>query len=114
VDTLDRLWILRHSVAHNAGFVTARDAARAGVASLSNAVVDIDAAFINETFDFLCAISKRVAEGVGDRVLLEWLRSKKEAGKNWKRDKQTFIWLKFLATYVASRTEDLVAAGKWS
>ena len=107
IDTLDRLWVLRHSVAHNAGFVTARDAARAGVPALSNAVVDLNEEFIRETFDFLCNIAKRVATEVGDRVVLEWLRSKKEVEANWKRDKQTYTWLKYLAAYIPSRAREL-------
>ena len=38
IRTLNVLWILRHSVAHNAGFVTAHDAARIGQSNLAEQV----------------------------------------------------------------------------
>jgi hypothetical protein len=114
VDALERLWVLRHSVAHNAGLVIAQDAARGGMPHLSNEVVDIDAEFIDQTFLFLCNIARRVAEKVGDKVISDWLRSKKDNGMDYRRDKQTYTWLKWLATYVDSRAQDLPRVSKSS
>ena len=104
---LNRLWILRHSVAHNAGFVTTKDAGRMGLSHLSNSVVDIDAAFMADAFDFLGIIVSKITKNVGDKVLLQWLQSQIERGPDYKRDKHTYRWLKLLATYVKSRARNL-------
>ena len=107
VDDLERLWILRHSVAHNAGLVIAQDAARGGMPQLSNEVVDLGDDVVRDAFVFLCSIARTVAERVGDKVVTDWLRTKRIAGKDYLRDKQTYTWLKWLATYVDSRARDL-------
>lgn len=52
IPTLNRLWVLRHSVAHNAGFVTSPDAGRIGSAIISEKVINTDDNFILETFEF--------------------------------------------------------------
>lgn len=116
IETLEQLWVLRHSVAHNAGFVTSHDAARAGMPHLSNEVAAIDDEFIREAFYFLCEIASRVAESVGDTVLIAWLKSRVDAGKDYKRDKQTYSLLKWLATYVDSRAQAIprVLKGQYS
>ena len=107
VQELDRLWILRHSVAHNAGFVSAYDAARAGFPHIADKVADIDEEFILETFKFLVDIAERVAQGVGDTVLCRWLASRKTLGPNYIRDKEIYTALKLLSTFVDSRAQDL-------
>lgn len=107
IPELNRLWVLRHSVAHNAGLVTANDAGRMGLCNLSNSVVDIDATLISEAFSFLGAIAYRIAENVGDRVVLKWLQSQANQGPDYKRDSHTYTWLKLLATCIRSRTKDL-------
>lgn len=106
VATLERLWVLRHSVAHNAGFVTGYDAARTGLPHLGGSVVNVDEDLIAETFAFLGAIADRVAE-TGDKILLEWLRRQHEIGPYYLRDKETYRALKWIATSVHSRTGDL-------
>lgn len=105
--TLEKLWVLRHSVAHNAGFVIAYDAARAGIPDLADQVAHIDEDFIGEAFDFLSEIAKRLAEAVGQKILFQWLSTRKSIGPNWNRDKNTYTTLKLLATYIASRAQDL-------
>lgn len=112
VPDLDRLWLLRHSVAHNAGFVTAYDSVRGGMTDLADAVADIDGTFLSESFDFLSTIASRVAEVVGDQVVLAWLKSRIPAGKNYQRDKDTYKRLKLLATIVKSRTAELPSVTK--
>jgi len=112
VTELEQLWILRHSVAHNAGFVTTADAVRGGMAQLSNRVVDIDETFLNDTFAFLCVIARRVAEGVGGRVLLTYLQSKRDAGSDYARDKWSYSNLKRLSFYVPSRAAKLPTVAK--
>lgn len=114
IPTLDRLWLLRHSVAHNAGFVTAYDAVRGDMPALADSVADIDAEFLTETFAFLCTIARRVAEVVGDAVVIAWLKTRLPAGKDYQRDKATYKKLRLLATFVESRTRELPSATKSS
>jgi hypothetical protein len=104
---LKHLWIIRHSVAHNAGFVAQHDAVRSGLPNLSGKVADLQPEHLKETFEFLCRIAKRIAEVVGDRIVLDWLKSRVPQGKDYGRDKGIYKPLKLLATYVASRAEDL-------
>lgn len=112
IPDLDRLWLLRHSVAHNAGFVTAYDSVRGGMPDLADEVADIDDIFLSDSFDFLCGIARRVAEVVGDAVVLTWLRSRVPAGENYNRDKETYKKLKLLASFVNSRVAELPSITK--
>ncbi len=107
ISTLERLWVLRHTVAHNAGFVIHHDAYRIGAAALSEHVVNIDEVFIRETFEFLRPIAERIATDIGDAVLLEWLRTVVDNGADFTRDSATYIGLKKLATMAAARTQDV-------
>lgn len=107
IGTLERLWILRHSVAHNAGLVIGADAARGGMPHLSGNVADINEEFISDTFDFLCQIARRMAVQVGARVIQDWLRTRVASGADYQRDKETYKALKLLATFVDSRITDL-------
>ncbi len=104
---LERLWILRHSVAHNAGFVIHHDASRIGTSMLSEKVANVDASFVSAAFDFLSPIAQRIAETVGDKILLKWLRGAQELGSDYARDEAIYQRLKKLATYVDSRPSSL-------
>lgn len=101
------LWILRHSVAHNAGFVTAHDSARINQPTLSEKVAHIDESFIKETFDYLCSIASRIAESCGKSMLKQWLKSLRVYGSNWERDNNIYQAVKLLGTYVSSRNQEL-------
>lgn len=114
IQTLEKLWVLRHSVAHNAGFVSGYDAARAGIPYLAEEVAHLDEDFIKDAFEFLSAIAKRLAEHVGQNVLFKWLATRKAIGPDWNRDKETYTHLKLLATYVPSRAQDLPRITKGS
>jgi hypothetical protein len=107
IPILERLWILRHSVAHNAGFVIHHDASRIGDGKLSEAVVAIDADFMAQTFATLKPIAERLASLVGDVVLLQWLHSIKGLGPDYGRDGQIYSQLKKLTCYVMSRVQDV-------
>jgi hypothetical protein len=107
IRTLNVLWILRHSVAHNAGFVTAHDAARIGQHTLSEQVAHIDAPFISESFDFLKLIAERLATNTGKSILKRWFVSVKEYGKDWQRDKEVYVRVKHLGLCVVPRTHEL-------
>ena len=110
--TLSRLWIVRHSVAHNAGFVTAPDAARLGSSRLNEQVVAIDETYIEGSFKFLCGIARRVATLCGECVLTQWLRSLDDLRPDYGRDGHTYDQLKLLATFIASRPKDLPTFGE--
>lgn len=104
---LEPLWVLRHSVAHNAGFVTSVDAARGRIPLVSAKVADISAQHIADTFESLCPIARRLAEVVGAKVIQKWISSRTAAGPDYLRDKETYKRLKLLATYVCSRARPL-------
>jgi hypothetical protein len=73
-ETLERLWTLRHSVAHNAGFVTNHDAYRMRSPALSERSVRLDETFLNEAFVFLTGIVRRLCDPVGTAILKRWLK----------------------------------------
>lgn len=104
---LDRLWILRHSVAHNAGFVTNYDASRMGSSELQDEVANIDAEFITETKHTLVPMAERVAVQVGGGLLQRWFDNLPGGDPDYERDKQTYEALKHLATMIKSRVQAL-------
>lgn len=107
IPDLERLWILRHSVAHNAGYITSYDSSRLNAAGLADSVANIDAAFISETKNFLIPIGERLATEVGPGLLSRWFSSLKGEGADYERDKITYERLKALATMVQSRTREV-------
>lgn len=107
IKTLSTLWVLRHSVAHNAGFVTAHDAARINQPALGEKVAHIDDQFITETFDFLKIIAQRLASNCGKSILKQWFGSVRDYGNNFARDQVAYGKTKHLATCVVSRTQPL-------
>lgn len=107
LQTLERLWIIRHTVAHNAGFVIQYDASRLGADALSDKVANIDGKFIQETFDLLKPIAKRIADLIGTELMRKWLESIKPSGADFSRDETTYVALKNLGTIVESRIQDL-------
>lgn len=107
IPDLERLWILRHSVAHNAGYITSYDASRLSAANLADSIANIDANFISETKDFLIPISERLATVVGSALLSRWFSSLSEDGPDYTRDQNTYKRLKCLATMIRSRTREV-------
>ena len=106
IESLNQLWILRHSVAHNAGFVTGPDAARLGGADLANKLASIDAEFIQRAFDFLKPIAERLATDFGARVLTEWMKER-IPDQDFTRDRGRYELFLHLASFIASRTQNL-------
>jgi hypothetical protein len=104
---LEKLWILRHSVAHNAGYVIAVDSSRIGAVNLRQKVVDIDPPFVEETFTFLSVIANRLATVVGQKILTVWLTERVKLGADFSRDATTYRSLKGLASYIQSRPKAL-------
>lgn len=110
IKTLNILWIVRHSVAHNAGFVTGHDAARMNQPALAERIVRIDEEYIRETYEFLRTIAQRVASGTGTAVLHQWFQTMKAYGPDFTRDQPTYVRLKHLSACVVPRTQELPTA----
>ncbi len=104
-DTLERLWILRHSVAHNAGFVTNHDAYRMRAPALSERSVRIDEPFLNEAYGFLTGIVRRLGDPVGSAIMKRWL-TEKSIGL-FSDDVLTYRALKHITAVVEGRNTDL-------
>ena len=105
--TLAILWIIRHSVAHNAGFVTGHDAARINQPALAERVVHINEEYILDAFSFLKVIAERVASNCGKSVMKRWFGTVKEYGEDFERDLVPYTKIKNLAACVVGRTHDL-------
>lgn len=109
IGVLEKLWILRHSVAHNAGFVTHWDATRIGSVGLADHAADIDGDFIRETFDFLAPIVQSVTETCGGNLLRRFFEPLRDRGQNFREDAGTYEKLKYLSLYISRRSDDLPA-----
>lgn len=108
--TLAKLWILRHTVAHNAGWVTVDDAVRMGTPELGGKTVNIDATFMAGAVAFLGPIAERVAD-IGRRALLDpWLQDLRANGPDYVRDRARYEPLKHLSTCVKKPSDDLPPA----
>lgn len=104
-ETLQDLWIVRHSVAHNGGFVTSADARRLRSGSLAEKQVLIDESFLTQASDFLRNIVSRLESMVAPILFHRWFQE--AANKHWQQDKEYYIVIKLLTTYVASRARAL-------
>ncbi len=107
IEPLKALWVLRHSVAHNAGFVAGPDAVRSRLPHLSERVAHITADHIDQAFQFLSPIARRVAEVVGSQILITWLRTRVPAGRDFGRDRDIYGQLRLLSIFVDSRAQTL-------
>lgn len=112
IPTLERMWIIRHSVAHNAGFVTGPDAARFGSTNISEEVVNTDHEFMSTALNFLSPIAERTAERCGKCLLHQWMSSISDLEPNFDRDETIYKKVKYLGTYIGSRPTDLPDLGK--
>jgi hypothetical protein len=108
--TLERLWLLRHTVAHNAGFVTPHDAYRMSAPSLSGRSVRIDERFLEDTWTFLTGIVRRLGDPVGMEILDQWCRQRPEG--DFGADRASYVALKTIATVVEGRDKDLPTFGE--
>lgn len=104
-DTLERLWLLRHSVAHNAGYVTGRDAYRMRAPGLSGKAVRVDDEFLEQTWHFLGALAKNLHDPIGDAIVADWCRRK--ATGNYGDDAAVYTRLKHITCAVESRSKAL-------
>jgi len=105
VQTLRDLWIIRHSIAHNGGIVTAPDARRLREASLAERQVLIDVDHLEQAVSFLRCIVERLETVVGGALLQRWF-DEGSAG-TWNADADAYKPLKALTTYIRSRPQEL-------
>jgi hypothetical protein len=114
--TLQRLWIIRHSVAHNGGFVTHQDAYRLQAPTLREAAIAMDMDFLRDTTEFLRSIVLKLEDGqpIAEKVVGEWIR--KKATGSWPADKVAYTRVRAIVTVVRQRTQDLpkVTKGTYS
>ncbi len=104
---LQRLWIIRHSVAHNSGFVTHHDAYRLQAPTLRNAAIAMNHSFLSDTTEFLRAVVSKLQreQVIGDRVLARWFERK--ATGVWQTDKLAYTRVRHVVTIVSQRTQPL-------
>lgn len=105
VATLRDLWIVRHSVAHNGGFITQPDARRLRDTSMAERQVRIDLEYLENTAEFLRTIVGRLESVVGPSLLEKWFRE--ASARAWERDESDYCRLKVLTSYVQSRRKEV-------
>ncbi len=107
IDHLNRLWIMRHTVAHNAGRVTHHDAARMAATHLSDRVLSVDAKYIADTFLFLRPIAESMVQMAHDRYLSQFLSTLDD--HETLSTRQFFLWesIKHLGLFLDSRSKRL-------
>lgn len=105
IQKLRDLWIVRHSIAHNGGFVTQADARRLRSQALSDRQVLVDLAYIESAVELLRRIVLRLESVVGQKLLKRWFQ--RAAARRWSEDEPDYARIKLLATCVRSRTQEL-------
>lgn len=105
IETINRLWILRHAVAHNAGFVTHHDSYRLRAPSLKERTIEITPEFLRHTRDSLAVTVRRQGDPIGQAVLSRWL--KQRSSGDFAQDSEAYRRIKSIATVVKQRTRDL-------
>lgn len=100
--TLERLWLLRHSVAHNGGLITHHDAYRMGAVDVAGKTAKIDSSFITDAANFLRTIVSRLGDPVGKKILEKWM--KEESTGVYATDEATYRKLKLITTVITSRS----------
>jgi hypothetical protein len=99
------LWIIRHSIAHNGGFVTEADARRLRTPALRNRQILIDVDYLQRAVEFLRGITMRLSDPVGLSLLRRWFAE--GAAGTWDEDRETYQRLKKLVAYVNSRVQEV-------
>lgn len=99
------LWIVRHSIAHNGGVITAPDARRLRESVLTNEQILVDLDYLERSTEFLRTIVGRLESVIGIELLKRWFEE--AASGKWDTDKDVYTRLKLLTTYVKSRPKAL-------
>lgn len=107
VEVLEKLWVLRHSVAHNAGMIIHYDATRIGDEMLADHAANIDSNFISESFDFLKPIARNICRECGANLFKLQFQPLHARGPDFTADMPSYSRLKPLSEFVESRTQEL-------
>jgi hypothetical protein len=99
------LWIVRHAVAHNGGFMTSPDARRLRSSPLAEKQVLIDLNYLDGAIWFLRGIIVKLHTEIGPKVLKHWF--KEAASRDWAQDEAFYTRIKLVTVYVESRIKDL-------
>jgi hypothetical protein len=94
IPSLRDLWIVRHSIPHNGGFVTQPDARRLRTHTLAEKQVLIDLDFVQQATTFLRTIVGRLESAVGPSLLRKWFQD--AATGVWAHDQIDYLRLNFL------------------
>jgi hypothetical protein len=105
IETINRLWIPRHTVAHNAGFVTHHDSYRLRAPLLKERTIQMSPEYLGDTRLFLGTVIRRMADPVGSAVMSRWLRQRSSG--DFRQDAEAYSRLKLICTVMESRTTDL-------
>lgn len=105
IGPLRDLWVVRHSIAHNGGFVTAPDARRLRSTELRERQVLVDLPYLEASVELLRRIVLRLERIVGPALLAKWF--KEGAAGAWEHDCSDYSRLKLMTTCLASRPKDL-------
>ena len=107
---LQRLWIVRHSFAHNAGFVTGHDAYRLGAPHLREQAAAVDHEYIGSAANLLRSIARRLSTDIGDAVRSRWFATR--ATGSWADDQTTYVRLCEITACVERRSGELSPASE--
>lgn len=105
IQPLRDLWIVRHSIAHNGGVVTAPDARRLRSPQLADKQVLIDLDYLEAAADLLRGIVQRLETVIGVALITRWFNE--GATGSWDRDEDAYGPIKLLTTFVQSRPAEL-------
>lgn len=110
--TVETLWIVRHSLAHNGGFVGTSDAYRARMPELGGKTIVVSHEYLEATFTFLLEIVKRLTTDVGQPALKRWV--KERAKGDWMTDRNRYREIAKTVTLVESRAQSVPDATRAS
>lgn len=105
IQPLRDLWIVRHSVAHNGGFVTEADSRRLRTPALADRQILVDRQYLVDSVEFLRRIVRRLQDVVGPALLRSWFTA--GSAGSWDQDEPLYGRLKHLVAYVESRIQEL-------
>lgn len=105
--SLDKLWLVRHVVAHNAGQLEQHDAYRLQAPNVADKVISVNQDYLGATAGFLTPIVRRLGNTVGEAFVITWLKAQEAA--DYAKHQSTYETLKTIAAVVEKPKDDLPA-----
>ena len=109
-ESLRSLWLLRHSLAHNAGIVTHPDAYRMNAPALAGQTAAIDRDFLADAADVLRRTVRRLEDPIGGAMVKHWFVNR--ATGTYTEDRDTYRTLRLIGTAVRRSSEGLPSVTK--